>query len=357
MPIHNGATYLGEAIRSLVSQDLEGWELIAIDDGSRDQSREIVRSFGDPRITLIEQDQRGAAAARNRALELASGEFIVFLDADDLLLPGALASNAGLLDAHPSDGVVYGDGFFCDATGRPVERFSTYCPGEPRGDVWETLIITPFLCAPCALMTRRSAISQRELHFDESLTIGEDWDFFIRLAEHSAFVRNPAPVCKYRIHGANVSITASQRRARDLETVRIRTLRSDRFLTASQLSRAQLIYQLLFDCYADQPLRQHQLMSSPSCQLLDGRQHGRLLSLVAAHWILHGWFGRESLEYLRRARALCAGDPRVSVLLLTASISLRLAGAGLRLTRSVRGRFRGQALHSPFSLAQASRAG
>jgi glycosyltransferase involved in cell wall biosynthesis len=106
MPCKNAVATIGEAIRSVQEQTLQDWELIASDDGSDDGTQDVIASISeaDPRITLLEYQgrQRGASAARNRALDSATGRYIAFLDADDLWLPTKLEVQIGAMQSQSS---------------------------------------------------------------------------------------------------------------------------------------------------------------------------------------------------------------------------------------------------------------
>src|ERR671916_3003782 len=102
IPCYNQAHFLGEAIESVLSQTYEEFELIVVDDGSKDDTEELASSYAaeDARVRLIRQQNRGLAGARNRGLSESSGEYVVFLDSDDRLLEEALAVGVGELQAH-----------------------------------------------------------------------------------------------------------------------------------------------------------------------------------------------------------------------------------------------------------------
>ncbi len=98
IPARNSARYLGEAIRSVLQQNHANIEIIVVDNGSSDETRSLAESFGPP-VRVLEETQRGAAHARNAGVRLAQGEFLAFLDADDLWIPGKLARQLDELDA------------------------------------------------------------------------------------------------------------------------------------------------------------------------------------------------------------------------------------------------------------------
>src|ERR1700722_2036753 len=108
MPVFNGGRFLAAAVESILKQSLRDFELIAIDDGSTDQSASLLSQLAgsDDRIRVIRQANAGIVTALNRALELARGEYIARMDADDAALPSRLARQAAFLDGHPDVAVV-----------------------------------------------------------------------------------------------------------------------------------------------------------------------------------------------------------------------------------------------------------
>ena len=107
VPVYNGEAYLAEAIDSVLAQSYRPIEIIVVDDGSDDGTAEVARHYGD-RVRYARQERAGNGAARNRAVAMAAGDLFAFLDADDRLVPGALARLAGVLEDDPSLQAVYG---------------------------------------------------------------------------------------------------------------------------------------------------------------------------------------------------------------------------------------------------------
>jgi glycosyltransferase involved in cell wall biosynthesis len=110
IPCYNQARFLGEAIQSVLCQGYTDLEIIVVDDGSNDGTEEVASGYAreDPRVRLIKQENRGLAAARNRGLAEAGGEYVVFLDSDDRLVSGALGVGVRELEAHPGCAFVSG---------------------------------------------------------------------------------------------------------------------------------------------------------------------------------------------------------------------------------------------------------
>ena len=106
-PAHNVAAYIGVTIASVIAQSHPDWAMLVVDDGSTDRTAEAVAGFADPRLRLLRQANQGVSAARNRGLAVADGEAVLFLDADDVLAPDALARLVRALEAAPDAVAAY----------------------------------------------------------------------------------------------------------------------------------------------------------------------------------------------------------------------------------------------------------
>lgn len=206
IPCHNTAQYLAEAVQSVLDQTFSEFEVIIVDDGSTDGTPEIVRQFADPRVQYIRQENKGTASARNAGIAAAQGEYLTFLDADDTYLPEKLWSEVQLLDASREIGLVVNGWIFVDADGQAlgdaIRPWQDY-PTNPTLAYW--LLGKPFVVH--GVMLRRQWIGQSEL-FDETLSRGEDWDFFIRLVTKGVPIAwGREVVCTYRIHHQNVTLS------------------------------------------------------------------------------------------------------------------------------------------------------
>jgi glycosyltransferase involved in cell wall biosynthesis len=202
MPAYNAAPYIGEAIRSVIGQTWPHWELIVVNDGSTDGTAEVVRSFTDPRIHMVEQTNAGVSSARNKALDEARGAFVVFLDADDRLPPNSLKARVEALLAHPHAAFADGDVLAWDhATGAlgPLHR--------PRytGPPFDRLMrMDPSIFFGPSWMVRRSAIGGTRLPV--GMTHAEDLAFYLVLARRGDYVACGEPVLHYRRgHGSAMS--------------------------------------------------------------------------------------------------------------------------------------------------------
>jgi glycosyltransferase involved in cell wall biosynthesis len=199
IPCYNQGAYLGDAIESALDQDYREREIVVINDGSTDETREVAKQYSGA-ILYIEQENRGPARARNAGIRASTGEYVAFLDSDDLYLTGFLMKQAGYLDGHPQWSLVSGDAILFDEKGRR-ELWTSWIgrPSNCRDFRWE------LYCPPsCTVMVRRSALDQCGL-FDEHVKGSEDWNLWLRigLAGRKAF--QDEPLALHRRHTENVS--------------------------------------------------------------------------------------------------------------------------------------------------------
>jgi len=215
VPCYNQAHYLAEAVNSVMSQTLDLWELIIVNDGSTDDTREVATSFAqaDPRVRYVEQRNRGVSAARNRGLDLATGRYVQFLDSDDFIAPTKLAVQVELLrrDATARPSIAYCDYVFCDANdssklithGQLNEpRFILRRPLCDLAARWETELSIPIHCFLFDIRLFRD----RGIRFDETLPNHEDWDCWLQLfAIDPPLLHSDAKLATYRKQGRSMS--------------------------------------------------------------------------------------------------------------------------------------------------------
>ncbi len=171
VPSYNLGQYLPETLRSVASQTFADWECLIVENGSQDGSADLVNQWcaRDSRfVPVIFTENQGVAVARNRGLELAEGEYVLFLDADDLIAPGYMAAAVAALDADPSLNVVYGR----------AERFGAETSWDLPAFSMETMLASNCLYISC-FFRRSQAVA-----FDTAFRSGyEDWDFWLSLLE------------------------------------------------------------------------------------------------------------------------------------------------------------------------------
>jgi glycosyltransferase involved in cell wall biosynthesis len=194
IPAFNAAIFLRDAIESVLAEPHRPLEIIVVDDGSTDKTADIARSFGDA-VTCLCQPNAGPAAARNRGLKAAKGDYIAFLDADDLWVAGRLACHFACLASHPEAEIAFGTSIMerlVSAPGAPMVF-------EPAGP-WSPLEIQLGRC----LYRRR--LFARIGAFDPALRYAEDWDLFARIREQGVAVCHHSDVVqRVRRHGHNMT--------------------------------------------------------------------------------------------------------------------------------------------------------
>ncbi len=187
IPTFNCADFLVEAIRSVLAQTYEDYEIIVVDDGSTDHTETTLRQFAN-RIRYIRQEPGGPSVARNRGILEARGELIAFLDADDLWRPAKLARQVEYLNHHPEAVLVYTDFTRGPQPGSNNDpRLRAYKPRDPA-DPFHALLEENFIATP-TVMVRREALARSGL-FDPTLKGSEDFDLWLRLAK----VRSDSPL-------------------------------------------------------------------------------------------------------------------------------------------------------------------
>ena len=178
IPCFNVRAYVGAALQSLLSQSHTRWEAVFIDDGSTDGTADLIAGCGDARVRLIRQANRGVSAARNRGIDAASGDALLFLDADDWLAPDAMQRMAARLQGNAAVAVY---GAFCFVTEDGVRTVSVKSGPFPEGDIVERLLVENLFANGGHLLIRRSAIEEVG-GFRDDLRFGEDWEYWSRLA-------------------------------------------------------------------------------------------------------------------------------------------------------------------------------
>jgi glycosyltransferase involved in cell wall biosynthesis len=206
IPTYSRARYIGEAVRSVLSQTYRDLEVIVVDDGSTDDTEQVLAALADSRMRYLVQAHRGASAALNHGWRAARGEYIGRLDSDDVWQLNLLQELVPLLDHDDSVGLAYARARWMDAQGLPLtpilgasEKF--------RGRTLESLLYGDFVC-PMALLLRREALESVG-GFDESLSASVDWDLWIRLASSWRFAYRDRVLAWYRCHGENLTAVAS----------------------------------------------------------------------------------------------------------------------------------------------------
>ncbi len=202
IPAYNGAKFLAEAIESVLAQTYRDFEIIIVDDGSTDNTRQVVDIFKDSCIKYIYQKNQGVSAARNRGIGLAGGEYIALLDADDIRLERSLEKQVAVLDENPGVGLVYGQLSMMDEGGKVYRtKGSSFMNRSGIVDKKEQIKELLFSCniMPSAVLMRRSCFNEAG-GFHGGLSIAEDRHLFLRLAKRYQVAYIAEPIVKYRLH-------------------------------------------------------------------------------------------------------------------------------------------------------------
>lgn len=223
IPAFNTAQFLGAAIESALAQDVDDLEVVVADNASTDGTPELCRRYGDTRFRTVRFEEHVSQAANwNRCLDLARGEFVVLLHADDLLRPGFAAAASDLLGGEPACAFVHCAVEHIDAAGQPmsVQRLRDSAVVEPGGEMFARLATRGCLINPAGTMVRRTAYEQVG-RFTGQVEWGVDWHMWMRLALQGDVAYLADALAAYRHHGASGTekVIASARHVRDEEWV------------------------------------------------------------------------------------------------------------------------------------------
>lgn len=230
MPAYNCGPYIRQAVDSVLAQTEPDLEVVVVDDGSTDQTPEILRSLArvDPRVRVVTQPNSGKPAiARNRGIRESNGDVISFLDADDLWWPEKLRSVLAVLDTRPDVGLVFHDVEVMGADGVLSGR-RYLAPTDFAQQVLPTSVPLPsgaflcdvrslffFICTrittifPSAAIIRRARLLQEPVFFAEDVVAGEDADLWFRIVKTGGIAYLDQALSGYRIHGQSVTSQAA----------------------------------------------------------------------------------------------------------------------------------------------------
>lgn len=201
LPTYNRADMLLDAVRSVQAQTFNDWELIVVDDGSTDNTREVVRGLADERIRYIFQENKKLPGARNTGIRNARGNLIAFLDSDDAYLPRKLEAQVAVMDARPELGLLAAGCIETDQELWPLRELRPW-ESQPSLSLPDWVKTCPFCTG--SLLVRKLWLERADL-FDEQMPYVEDWDLWLRLAYLGCPMDwLPELVCYYRIHGGNM---------------------------------------------------------------------------------------------------------------------------------------------------------
>ena len=215
IPVYNGEKTIRGTINSILNQTFDNLEVLVIDDGSTDSTGEIVNSIIDPRLQIFSYPNAGISTNRNRGLAKASGEFIAFIDADDLWASDKLEMQLKVLLKYPKAAVAYCWTDYIDAEGKFLKSGKRI---TETGDVYSKLLVSNFLENGSNPLIRSAAFNSVG-GFDESLTVAEDWDMWLRLSINHEFVVVPEVKVFYRVQANTLSTNLVQMEVNSLQVI------------------------------------------------------------------------------------------------------------------------------------------
>lgn len=200
---YNSEKYLRETLESVVAQTYKDWELVIINDGSSDSTEKIIGEYMGRGFPIIYhyQENKGLGYSRNEALRRSSGEFIAFIDHDDIWMPGKLEKQLQLF-GDPKIGLVYSDTIFFDKDGDI--RLLYGGRGYPTGSCFRQML-SRYCLSMETVIIRHSVLDSMEEWFDERFNMIEEADFFRRIALKWKVEAVREPLSKWRIHGQSLT--------------------------------------------------------------------------------------------------------------------------------------------------------
>lgn len=199
MPVYNGERYLAQAIESILNQTFQNFEFIVVNDGSTDETPAILRRYD--RLTVLNQENQGVAAASNNGIALTSGKYIARLDADDFSLANRLERQVDFLESNPEIGILGSSAYIIDSENRKwgIQKM-------PLSDAelrWMGLFKCPFIHS--SVIFRRELVDKINALYDPAFAPSDDYELWIRLLKITRGMNLKSPAILYRVHSKNAS--------------------------------------------------------------------------------------------------------------------------------------------------------
>jgi glycosyltransferase involved in cell wall biosynthesis len=202
IPTYNAMTYLSETVESVLRQTYPDFELLIIDDGSSDQTVQWISQLVDSRVRLIPQTNQGVAVARNTGIAKAQGEYVAFLDHDDLWEPTKLEKQVRYLEDNPAVGLVHTWMVLVDQCGKSTGRVIS---SNAEGDVWKQLLERNTIASSSVMVRRCCFETVGVFSPSRDLYTVEDWEMWVRIASRYPFAVIKKPLLSWRQHANNGS--------------------------------------------------------------------------------------------------------------------------------------------------------
>lgn len=201
IPTYNAAKTIERTLKSVLAQTYSNFEVLIINDGSKDETLEIISRIQDPRIQVFSYVNKGLSASRNRGITRANGKYITLLDADDMWTADKLEAQLNALQKNPKAALAYSWTDYIDEQDQLLHRG---CYVKANGNIYSKLLIANFLESGSNPLICKWALDEVG-EFDCSLSNGADWDMWLRLAARYPFVCVAAPQVLYRVSEKSVS--------------------------------------------------------------------------------------------------------------------------------------------------------
>ena len=194
MPVYNGSKYLDDAIKSILNQTFQNLEFVIIDDGSTDDSLNIIKSYNDNRIRLIEnKENQGQSKTLNKGINLARGTYIARVDQDDISRSDRLEKQLEFMEKNSDIDVC---GSWVELMGKQSDVLNL----ETRSEEIKISLLTNQNLAHPAVVIRKSTLIKHNLNYDPKFIIANDYDLWVRMFEYCSFANIPEPLVKHRVH-------------------------------------------------------------------------------------------------------------------------------------------------------------
>ena len=241
----NNGRYLKQAIESVRAQTLRDYELIIVDDGSTDNSRDIIAALAPPfgeRLRCLYQDNQGPACARNAGISLARGQFLTFLDSDDVWQATRLSRHADVLDRHRNVGFCCSDFFIDYGDGTTDRHFLKWVPQAgfpydaviPSTQAFCLLLRVNFVGTGAATIRRRDVLALGG--FDSRYRQAEDYDLWLRVAMHTDVYAIPEALHTYRCHGNGLTSNRCENLEFSRRVLENLSIRHKQYIAANDLT-------------------------------------------------------------------------------------------------------------------------
>jgi glycosyltransferase involved in cell wall biosynthesis len=272
LPVYNAASFLEEAIHSILNQSFKDFELIILNDGSKDHSKEIIFTFTDPRIKYIENETNlGLIKTLNKGIGICKGKYIIRMDADDICDPKRIEKQIRFLEEHPDIGLCGTWAYVIDnkgtITGKIINQTSPSFISVSL--LFSVPLIHPSICFKASLLKQ---------HFYHEIPVAEDYDLWCRLNEQTKIANIPDFLLYYRWHNTNISREKQQIQEQNKETLIRKELLKSGLEPDSEMMR---IHRLSFSLYSFGKETQTQVNSSDLIK--SGEWFFKLLSANKQH--------------------------------------------------------------------------